>query len=523
MARKGSRPLVAWFGPHGDGRALFVDGDPLTSAPRGRAWRSVVAYCVGPMDHALLEGWLADEDGAYSSRDGKDRSYTFRSAGHTFRLLGAGAWGLSSTPEDALYEVEQLRDALEDEGWTWGTTASTVAGRVLAGTIAMPGQLPPRWRAMAHDAIHQGPVAVLRGGAPAAVASDRSAAFLHGLRAPVGVAWTTGLRRWEHVRRAVGLAFATVRVAPCDLPPLPIRRGGGTLFPVGTFTGTWTIEQLRDAEEGGGVEVVELHEAAVSLDPFPVYAPCADRIEAIGSKRLRKLVYTRFWGRLARLGGFEGTVQRAGPSSQLWIGSRLWWTWAGHGGLSHKCPPDYRPDHAAAIAGSNSTAMQRAIRRLRPGQLVAAHVDCLWTAGEPPALEGAWKRKPCAPDGRTVGPLRCYAPGVYVHGETFAASGRREAPSSAEDVAAWATSGPGAGWARKAREWRDGITCVESADAVSDAPAAWGDDERPGRRQRYLVEGPTWTHRGWVHAPEEAPCEVQSPGGGSPDERSDPD
>lgn len=496
----GVRALVAWTAPAcADGTGpptLYVDGEALAEAPRGRRWRSVVAYHVGAMDHALLEGWIEEEDSARASRDGKDRSYTYRSAGHTFRLLGADAWGLPGEAEAAAEALSELRAALADEGWKWGLTASTIAGRVMAEEKLRPGQLPPRWRALAHDAIHQGPVAVLRGGAPVAVASDRTAAFLAGLRTPVGLTWTAGLRRWEHVRRQVGIAFATVRVAPCDLPPLPIRKGGGTLYPSGHFAGTWTIQQLRDAEDAGSVEVEQLHEAAVAIDPAPYYAGCADRIEAIADKNLRKLVYTRFWGRLARLGGFEGTRERPeDTSSDRWIGSSLWWTWRGHGGDSFECPPDYRPDHAAAIAGTNSTAMQRAVRRVPPGQLVAAHVDCLWTAGaEPPAFEGAWKRKRTDAQGGTVAPLRCYAPGVYVHGETLAASGLRTLPKSAAEVEAWATSGPGAGWARKAREWREGVTCVDSAEAVSDPP---GHHDEEGRRVRYDLDGPRWTARGW--------------------------
>lgn len=511
MSQKGQgvRPIIAWTEPATAGRpsVLYLDGDPCTAPPRGRAWRSVIAYHVGAMDHATLESWLEPGDNAYASKAGLDRSYTYRSGGHTFRLVHADAWGLPGTVEGAGERLTHLRSAIADEGWKWGLTASTIAGRILTETAAPPGQLPPRWRAIAHDAIHQGPVAVIRGGGADVTAVDRSAAFLHGLRESVGLSWTSGLKRWTNIRRGIGLVFATVRVASCDLPPLPVRRGGGTLYPFGRFAGVWTIAQLAAAEVTSDVEVEEVHEAAVAVESAPYYVPCANRIQHIDDKILRKLAYTRFWGRLARLGGWEGTPERPAGTADQWRGSSLWWTWTGHGGMSHKCPPDYRPDHAAAIAGQNSCAMLATVRTVPAGQLVAAHVDCLWIDGPVPTLAGAWKVK-----GR--GPFRAYAPGVYVHGDTLAASGRSVPPTTAADVESWARTGPGGGWAAKSRDWLSD-TCVESISASS-LPIRLDDDE--GRRLRYDLTGQPWTARGWIYAPKEVehePDPDQAGGAGS--------
>ena len=259
-----------------------------------------------------------------------------------------------------------------------------------------------------------------------------------------------------------------------------------------------------------GVEVEQVHEAAVAVEKTDYYSACADRIESIADKTLRKLAYTRFWGRLARLGGWNGTIEKPdGAEATRWRGSSLWWAWGGHGGMSTKCPPDYRPDHAAAIAGSNSCAMLATVRTVRPGALVAAHVDCLWIEGTVPTLAGAWKVK-----GR--GPFRVYAPGVYVHGEALAASGRPTPPTGPEDVEAWAHTGPGGGWARKAREWGD-TSCVDDAAATS-RPIIL--DEPEGARVRYGVGADTWTPKGWIHRPRSVEHEPDQDGTSVPGSRA---
>ena len=478
--------LVSWTDENGDMR---IDGERTYEAPRDEGRKNAICYHVGPMPNALLESWMSDGDSAHSDRAGKARSYTYKSLGRsgTFRIMGGDTWSLPPDPDEAKIVLNQTDEALKAEGWEWGATAATIAGRILDAHGRKIGQLPPRWRAIAHEAIYQGPVSVLRGGSGCAVAVDRVAAFLHGLRAPVPVAWSPGIPKWTHARRCDGFVFATVNVDSCDLPPLPLRRGGGTLLPVGRIAGAWKIDLLRDAEESGIVTVEDVHEVAIGAETDRLYERCADRIESITDKRLRKLAYTRFWGRLARLGGWTG-VKGFDANRSQWIGSSLWWEWSGHGGDSRKCPPDYRPDHAAYIAGTNALVMNQSARLVPSGSLCAAHVDCLWYdyGREPKNLPGEWKIK-------EVGPARFYAPGVYAHGSKLAASGRTPAPKTEEEVAEWSSKGSGATWASRAREW-DGDSCLVSADATS-KPLVIYDDS--GSRIRYGINDGNWTPKGW--------------------------
>lgn len=477
-----------------DGANLLVDG--AVADPHSRAVRSLLGYFAGPVDHQAMEAMLAPGDTAYTGKDAIERSYTFRQRGGTFRIMPGSVWGLPNNPEAAQADLAHLQAAVEEEGWKWGATAGTIAGRILDYHTVVLGQLPPRWRALAHAAINQGPQVVTRGGAPFAWAIDRKAAFLSGMRAEVATGFVALPPEWRIVRRAPdGFVRASVRVPETDgIPPLPVYASGASWCPSGEFVGTWTIKALREAEALDGVSILRIYEAAGAMEMEPYHAPAADRIEEIADKRLRKPVYLRYWGRMAAVGGWQGrpdSEEHEAEEVKL-IGSSLWWKWHGHGGESTSCPPDYRPDHAAMIATSNAMMMAEAARSLPGSRILGAHVDCLWVEGNagdaPPRLRGEWSIK-------SEGPCRLYAPGVYVHGETMCASGCKSDIVTAEDVATFASKG--GNHAKVARVWRDGVTCAESEEARSDAPTFYQADGKPDYERG--IYNHTWTNRGWIH------------------------
>ncbi len=96
---------------------------------------------------------------------------------------------------------------------------------------------------------------------------------------------TVGHYAWEDWRAFQagfyrhGMFTATVRVPDMFIPPLPYRLNGRLTFPVGTFTGTWVGEELREAVQKG-VEVLEVERAAVWENGRRFFAEWADLIAA---------------------------------------------------------------------------------------------------------------------------------------------------------------------------------------------------------------------------------------------------
>lgn len=449
-----------------------LEGLTLRREP-GLAWYP--ASIPGP----LLEGHIGPGDAAWRTKGpASDPSLDLECPGpgpareRRMKLTPASGWGIASP--DPVRCAELLRasaEALEEEGLRMTATASQAAGLVYrstyAGDGAPPGdrgQLPPRWWRMARAAIHQGPIAHLRGGARRVAHWDRHGAFLSALRRPMPLRGS-----WRALRPAFiedqgdwldegeGLVTAIVHARPIhfglNMGPLPMRANGRTVWPVGYVRGTWTIEELRRAVTAGA-DIEHVGEVAL-CDVAPWLAPYADRIDAVQDPALRKTLYTRGWGRFASSGGYrsrgEWSVSPEGEpvtASELYRarlrGSSLPWEWEGADEVTGKAGPDYRPDLATFIAGDNCAALQRAIATIPQGALIAAHVDAVWIDLDR-CPGGEWS-PPYGYDWilKGTGEMRSYRVGTYAHqteaGIRLAAMGwpvAGGAPASPEELEEW--------------------------------------------------------------------------------------
>ena len=388
----------------------------------------------------------------------------------TTRVMLGSSWGLEAdTPEGGALELEELRGAVAEEGWTWAPTAGSLGARLAPRAY----QDPPAIRALAHHAIHPGPMRVYRASSPDALAVDLSSAYLRAMLEPVPRGpWTVARwsPRWSRIRELDGLVYACVNVPEGGYAPLPeLRTDRRSRSPVGTFWGVWTIPTLRLAEELFWVSVRKVEQAALCT-AVPLYASLVKRLELVQSKRLRKTIYTRLWSRWAMTGAWVGHHLNAAPEDAgPMLGSRLRWTWDG---LEHpwaRYRPAYRPSHSAYIASRTHQAMMRAARGMKPGSIVAEHVDCIWTEDRYAAARlvesGAWKVK-------TSGPLRFYAPGCYEHGGKLGSQGydrRKRGPLTLASLEAHVQSGARRWSGSWGREWTGGHPAFDPG-ACSTAP-----------------------------------------------------
>lgn len=500
-------PHVVTLDPLTD-EALF-DGEPLELLLRSRALRGMVAYYPMGMKVSVLESLMSEQDTAFTNRNQvTTMSFSFRREGKerdgVFRVICGSAWGIEARDGATLLaELQAMSGAVEAEGWDWARAASSLAGRLCRNELRdTMTQLPPRWRALAHDSIHQGPALCIGGGFEDATCWDRRAAFLTGMAAPVPLpgTWTAVAPErsvsgaWARLRRMDGLIRATVRV-PTDaytgrVPPLPVRMSTGTIYPVGIVRWAWSIQLLRDAIENGGCELIAIHEAAI-CHAEPLHEPIAERLDRVQDRILKKILYTRYWGMLASLGGWEGTINEPDDESEAcrFNGSELYWKWTGHTPTSRTCGPTYRPDHAAFIASDNHVSMAKALRTFEPYHVAACHIDAIWSkAGHaPPGRDFRAK---------VVGPLRFYGTGTYEHHGECHAQGREGTLKSTE-LAEWAAKAMQAEAGNRA--WHGRILPRDSADAKSD-PIVWTDAEnvaiqQPGKASIYDV---CFTPNGWI-------------------------
>lgn len=474
-------------------------------------WRRRGLYVAGSAPWArILARYGAPGDTAAGPRVGEPAGATV--AG--LRLYGGAAWGLSAAPAAAAAELAELAEAVAAEGLRWAGTAGGVAGalvRAEAEGAGWAGQLRPRWRGLAREGLHQGPmVAGPVRAARECVQLDRREAYLRALAAPLPeIRRARILRRgtpWASVQRAIqaghgGMVAAQV-VIPCEGPgdvvstlagPLPVRTRAGTVWPVGSVAGVWTAEVLaaalaawpaaRCAVAGGWLAPCE-----------PLLAPVAERIAAVAHRGLRRALYTRAWGQLAYEGWPEARIiPRPAPDAPgHWtpIGPDRALAWDGGGvGFGPEGSPIYRPDLAAAVAGHNLARMIGALA-LAGNACMMALVDALFLT--PPAAE---RVAAADPDGWSVkgqGPIAILAPGVYVHAGKVKAMGApawlppearlRHAESvtlAADPVAADRLAG--------GARWRDRPPLAPEVDHHSPTAAA----VLPAR-------GAPWTPRGWL-------------------------
>jgi hypothetical protein len=324
---------------------------------------------------------------------------------------------------------------------------------------------------------------VTRGAAANVVQYDRREAYLRAMEEPLPV---PGTWRTLHgckpatVLKLDGFAFAKVLVDPFGtaVGHLPVEIRGATVHPVGTVVGIWPIHWLRAAAAADIADVQEVYDAQ-ACDVAPLAVPLAERFRGVSYKPLRRLLYTRWWGRLASRGWWAGTLDGAGRRI-----AGVSWRWSGKELLDPLMRPDFRPDWSAFIASRNALVMHAAIKALG-GEVPQAHVDALWCdSGAAETLHaldpGGWKVK-------SSGDLRSYSIGRYVHGSRIGAAGFPSWKSvTVDELEAHGTS-----WGTAThRQWRNGVGPAESPDAVSDV--------RYVNMAAQQVEFPTWERALWT-------------------------
>lgn len=514
----------------------LVDGSALSLYPgeRRKDLAGETLYLAGCPWEAI-ERSLGPMDRIYAGRYGRIEAKLWTGSGMMSVVDGFDAWGLD--PCSAPHLAEQLgdaADALAELGLPMAGSAAAVAARALRSGAADGSwpmrQLRPQWRALAHEACHPGPIAVVSGGGHAPVVEvDRVAAFLRGLEAPLPVpgTWTPfgPWDRWERIRQHPGDGFVRAVVmsrgrtdAPSwrSLGPLPIRMGRATCWPVGQVAGTWTIGQLREAEELGVVDIEAIIEGATCRTE-PLLRLLADQLWRL-RERLRWLargIYTRTWGVCCSLGRWEGLPEDRDSERDESLpreyrnNSGLVWAAIGHGKQAHNphCPPTYRPDWGAFIAAHNCRAMVQATQAAA-GRLVAAHLDCMALDADAEGMalarrlvdSGEWHIK------AGPAPGRWWGPGVAAHDGRLLHSGLPE-PIDAEHLAEMAPfragdSYPGQVWTL------DGPTRHATAAAKPRwlrLPRHWWGRLQTGQvlggwdgeAARASVWSPRWTLNGW--------------------------
>ena len=456
-----------------EGESLFLNGEPLDREQmRNKQLRAQTAYYPNGTNEKLLEYLMEGDDTAWSGRNGGGASYVFKGKKGAFHVRGAaGSWGVEDTdPAIVARKIWNLITACAELEGGAGKTLASTAGRIcrkFADPVGL-GQLQPQFRTMAHASIHQGASVCMKGGARIAVEYDRIKAFLYSLYRPVPVSWAAypGATIDDLSPDDQGMARAVLYLDPAlwagRLPPLPVKTSGGTIYPTGYVGGVWPLFLIFQALSFGA-EMVELQDVALCACA-PVHEVAADRMLQIKDDDIRKGAYTRYWGRLASCGGWEGTVQKKADTDIRLQGSILWWRWSGTT-IGGTAPPDYRPDHAAWISCDNHREMNKVIHALPAGALVASHVDAIWVDADAHPMK--------APEGfkeKARGTLRFYRTGTYNHDGELHAQGCPWPLRTVADMDRWIGLEENRGAQSWIRKWHGGIPAVESFSATSDPP-----------------------------------------------------
>ncbi len=496
---------VRWFAGTAQNGRITVGDRTYRSLQRGNAWRGCVIYMVDTDWQSVLD--MCDSRDTVFGR-GRDPGTiggvsVFCGGKNRYTLMPLTAWGGMATTvseaEDYLTQIEQ--DCVE-AGYVMGRSATALARKVLRKTVPRGcgvGQLRPQFRSVAHSAVAPGAMSVFRGHADYAVAVDRSQAYLCGLSVPVPIPGTwqpvTGLISDSVLLGCDGFVEATVFIDEdkvVNMPPLSVKRYGFRANPVGAIRGTWPIHVLRWAVKKGH-SIVQVHCAAV-CDTEPLLEQVRKDCEAIKTKRLRKLVYTRMWGMLSSLGGWRGTVVEGEPHNTVD------WFWGGGDYLSHTLRHDYRPDWSAFLVAENAMMLVDVCESLMRGSVCGTHIDCVWTT-DTRAREianrvdtrSSWHIK-----GR--GELRMWGIGQYEHGGELGVQGmQRDETTTREDVESWLSTGVTAAGAALSRDWLGSGYPHDTPDCVSRPLRAgpggvvgdWLNEPTP--------DAPIWTPRGWCH------------------------
>lgn len=516
-------PRLAWW----NGDKLVMDGEIREPGglPRGKTWSNETVYLLGePRWRDLVRSYLRRGDTVCGPVIGRVEGADVQCSKGKYRISSASAWDLPHTPEAAEARIEELEEAMAEEGWyRWPATAGVLASQLSRAFMPDLSQLRTRWRFRSHDGLHQGPTVALKGGAERAWYLDRKGAYLAELAEPMPVAssWASVARgtSWNALKRHEGIVTAQVEIdvfeaAGKPLPPLPVRGTLGTAWPVGVATGTWPIRWLAWAEKEAGVTVHEVLDAQV-CKTAPIALPLHDRIDRIGHKGLRRLIYTRAWGGWAALGWFHaGFVETTTGRHYRYAGKDTWWEPRRGTLLNHLHPPTYHPDMAAWVAGGNALKLAQAMHRLKRGEAVMAHIDAVVVTSEDARDrlvkdQGEWSIK-----GNPGIPIRVYGVGTYEYGSKVAAMGwpawkPLERTRLAEHVDSQAFG------VRRLQKWHGDPSRTAEAEAEPRfAEELPGYGSGPAEPPAYPTWDATlWTKSGWYRGeevPEDPPPRVET-------------
>lgn len=231
-----------------------------------------------------------------------------------------------------------------------------------------------------------------------------------------------------------GVYSVTVNV-PEDsfLPPLPWKIGGRTVYPTGTFSGTWVLPELAAAFERG-VTLVEAHSAIIWEGSAPIFADLMAELYELRKKAGKRTPYGQWLsrgakalcGKLAegpeqsrilafpdkiklctRSGGCRnGCTGRCRRYTPIDLFGRIW------SAPYWKLPPSAHVHWSAYLRAHTRIQLLTEAERFGAAELVYGNTDSLWTIGRslPSPIGddlGHWERKHGWSD------WECHAPNVY--------------------------------------------------------------------------------------------------------------
>jgi hypothetical protein len=253
---------------------------------------------------------------------------------------------------------------------------------------------------------------------------------------PVGECSEVGGRRamGALVQALPGIYSATVRVPDdCFLPPLPWKIGGRTVYPTGTFSGTWCLPELAAAADRG-VEILECHSAIIWEAAIPVFGDLMTELYALRKSAGKRTAYGQWLSRLAKAlcgklaegpersrvlafpervklctrdrGCRNGCTGRCRRYTPIDLFGRIW------SAPYWKLPPSAHVHWSAYLRAHTRIQLLTEAERFGESDLVYGNTDSLWTIGRklPSPIGddlGHWERK----HGWTQ--WQCRAPSVY--------------------------------------------------------------------------------------------------------------
>jgi len=120
-------------------------------------------------------------------------------------------------------------------------------------------------------------------------------------------------------KKLPGIYAADVDVPPMNIPPLPRRKGGKLLFPIGKLSGVWALPELLYAESLG-VDIRRITKAVVFKEEREIFTDYVRRFwqmknEGTGAKRtVAKLLLNSLYGKFGQRSEYSNIV---GPNEAM--------------------------------------------------------------------------------------------------------------------------------------------------------------------------------------------------------------